>query len=168
MNKWSNYTCDNIQFDPRSAVLYWLSDEERRHKSTEKLLNKTSSVKRSGSMQHKMQITETKEKRLLRTFGIYRSWFRNWLIKKTFWGLLIWHTGHFCSISKLRSSLKLAIITVSVGTNIDNKAYDVWIHRFTVICVGRCDCVMVCSTLSFGSTSRGFEVESQASLLFTS
>ena len=45
-----------VQFDPRPAVLYWLSDKERRHKSTEKLANKIGSVIRSGLMQHKMQI----------------------------------------------------------------------------------------------------------------
>jgi len=45
-----------VQFDHRPAVLYWLSGNERRHKSTEKLANKTGSVIRSGSMQHKMHI----------------------------------------------------------------------------------------------------------------
>jgi len=59
-----------VQFDPGPAVLCTGSvikkDDINQQK---KLENETGSVIRSGSMQHKMQdLTETKERRLLRKF----------------------------------------------------------------------------------------------------
>jgi hypothetical protein len=63
-------------------------------------------------------IDETEEKRLVRKF----------------WGLLKWHTGHFCSIIKFRCTfLYLKSITVFDGTNLCNKAYKVYIHTFGAV-----------------------------------
>ena len=56
-----------VQFDPRPAVLYWLSDKERRHKSTEKASKQDWFRHTFGfDAAQDADITETKEKRLLR------------------------------------------------------------------------------------------------------
>ena len=58
-----------VQFDPRPAVLYWLSDKERRHKSTEKASKQNWFRHTFGfDAAQDADITETKEKRLLRKF----------------------------------------------------------------------------------------------------
>jgi len=86
-----------VQFDPHPVVLYWLSDTERRHKSTEKASTQDWFRHTFGfdaAQDAYIGLTETKVKRLLRKMLSFADL----------------ANGHFCSISKLCSSLNLAIL----------------------------------------------------------